>query len=197
MVPRVEARSRPAVRRASATARRIAGGPAPLYGKAPAARRVRRAKGPVAQWLEPTAHNGLVAGSSPAGPTTHSGFATPIGRILHPDWGLSPRVRRSRARAARTPDFRGSISAGAEEPYQQNQCVDPKGVYLRACGGAVAVGLFRHRAEGLSPRVRRSRGRPPCFPGNLGSISARAEEPQLLRHLQEQRRVYLRACGGA
>ena len=28
--------------------------------------------GPVAQWLEPAAHNGLVAGSSPAGPTTHS-----------------------------------------------------------------------------------------------------------------------------
>src|SRR5712692_11814211 len=30
------------------------------------------AAGPVAQWLEPAAHNGLVAGSSPAGPTTHS-----------------------------------------------------------------------------------------------------------------------------
>ena len=28
------------------------------------------AAGPVAQWLEPAAHNGLVAGSSPAGPTT-------------------------------------------------------------------------------------------------------------------------------
>jgi hypothetical protein len=28
-------------------------------------------EGPVAQWLEPAAHNGLVAGSSPAGPTTH------------------------------------------------------------------------------------------------------------------------------
>jgi hypothetical protein len=27
-------------------------------------------KGPVAQWLEPAAHNGLVAGSSPAGPTS-------------------------------------------------------------------------------------------------------------------------------
>ena len=27
-------------------------------------------RGPVAQWLEPAAHNGLVAGSSPAGPTT-------------------------------------------------------------------------------------------------------------------------------
>ena len=31
---------------------------------------VERREGPVAQWLEPTAHNGLVAGSSPAGPTT-------------------------------------------------------------------------------------------------------------------------------
>ena len=28
--------------------------------------------GPVAQWLEPTAHNGLVGGSSPPGPTTYS-----------------------------------------------------------------------------------------------------------------------------
>jgi hypothetical protein len=29
----------------------------------------RARRGPVAQWLEPAAHNGLVAGSSPAGPT--------------------------------------------------------------------------------------------------------------------------------
>src|ERR1700693_4371173 len=28
-----------------------------------------RAVGPVAQWLEPAAHNGLVGGSSPPGPT--------------------------------------------------------------------------------------------------------------------------------
>lgn len=27
--------------------------------------------GPVAKWLRPTAHNGLIAGSNPAGPTTH------------------------------------------------------------------------------------------------------------------------------
>ncbi len=26
-------------------------------------------RGPVAQWLEPDAHNGLVGGSSPSGPT--------------------------------------------------------------------------------------------------------------------------------
>jgi hypothetical protein len=30
---------------------------------------VRTPDGPVAQWLEPAAHNGLVAGSSPARPT--------------------------------------------------------------------------------------------------------------------------------
>ncbi len=38
----------------------------------PATGRIITARGPVAQWLEPTAHNGLVAGSSPAGPTTMS-----------------------------------------------------------------------------------------------------------------------------
>ena len=32
----------------------------------------RSPEGPVAQWLEPAAHNGLVAGSSPAGPTTRT-----------------------------------------------------------------------------------------------------------------------------
>ena len=42
-----------------------------LYGVRvglPASERI----GPVAQWLEPTAHNGLVGGSSPPGPTTQS-----------------------------------------------------------------------------------------------------------------------------
>ncbi len=29
-------------------------------------------RGPVAQWLEPAAHNGLVVGSSPTGPTNLS-----------------------------------------------------------------------------------------------------------------------------
>src|SRR6266702_487121 len=32
------------------------------------------AAGPVAQWLEPAAHNGLVAGSSPAGPTNEINY---------------------------------------------------------------------------------------------------------------------------
>ena len=41
--------------------------------------------GPVAQWLEPAAHNGLVAGSSPARPTTlrRAFFAEPA-EMSHP-----------------------------------------------------------------------------------------------------------------
>jgi hypothetical protein len=55
----------------------IAGVDAALYGRAG----IGEAKtwplepprhGPVAQWLEPAAHNGLVGGSSPPGPTTQS-----------------------------------------------------------------------------------------------------------------------------
>src|SRR5690349_8371861 len=49
--------------------------------------------GPVAQWLEPAAHNGLVAGSSPAGPTT--------------DWPMQPEQakRRPSVSRARTKDL--------------------------------------------------------------------------------------------
>jgi hypothetical protein len=43
----------------------------PVNGASTRCRPIPRphAAGPVAQWLEPAAHNGLVAGSSPAGPT--------------------------------------------------------------------------------------------------------------------------------
>ena len=52
----------------------IAARGAKLYGgrAVPPCRRrhfARKSIGPVAQWLEPTAHNGLVGGSSPPGPT--------------------------------------------------------------------------------------------------------------------------------
>jgi putative acetyltransferase len=75
-----------------AAAPRIVGAGAALYGKAGigegmAAQPPRQ--GPVAQWLEPAAHNGLVGGSSPPGPTNvlrrsfdhalprHAGLHTP------------------------------------------------------------------------------------------------------------------------
>src|SRR3712207_1240679 len=43
---------------------------------------VAQARGPVAQWLEPTAHNGLVAGSSPARPT--SSYMSPSQQRIAP-----------------------------------------------------------------------------------------------------------------
>lgn len=40
-------------------------------------------EGPVAQWLEPAAHNGLVAGSSPAGPTNAALIQWSSGDVLY------------------------------------------------------------------------------------------------------------------
>ena len=52
--------------------------------------------GPVAQWLEPAAHNGLVAGSSPAGPTNTIG-----GHFLHCWKSLSVTADRAWLRCSR------------------------------------------------------------------------------------------------
>jgi hypothetical protein len=52
----------------------IVGAGATLYGGRASARPWRLeppGHGPVAQWLEPAAHNGLVGGSSPPGPTNN------------------------------------------------------------------------------------------------------------------------------
>ena len=68
--------------------------------------RGRLAAGPVAQWLEPAAHNGLVAGSSPAGPTTlrpscrakfgPSRFQTIVSRFTKNRESISPISKKSR-----------------------------------------------------------------------------------------------------
>jgi len=60
----------------------------------------RERRGPVAQWLEPAAHNGLVGGSSPSRPTIHSAnsvfstrscFVPRIWGFLHGLWSLLSR----------------------------------------------------------------------------------------------------------
>ena len=51
--------------------------------------------GPVAQWLEPAAHNGLVAGSSPARPTSHA-----LDRACFPESAISADFSRNWRRAA-------------------------------------------------------------------------------------------------
>ena len=68
----------------------------------------RTLQGPVAQWLEPTAHNGLVGGSSPPGPTTQSpkslitetlreqaALARPVRRTIFDIWFLLGKIGRN------------------------------------------------------------------------------------------------------
>jgi hypothetical protein len=71
----------PAPRRVPA-ARNCRAGPAVVWGNGRDRCRGGLARlGPVAQWLEPTAHNGLVGGSSPPGPTSNiNGLLTSSGR---------------------------------------------------------------------------------------------------------------------
>ena len=58
-------------------------------------------EGRVAQWLEPTAHNGLVAGSSPAAPTNPHSPSVPASAagifdvIVNGIWLASEKMRRA------------------------------------------------------------------------------------------------------
>ena len=51
----------------------------------------QRGAGPVAQWLEPTAHNGLVGGSSPPGPTIFSDLALKFVAVCAPMFAFGSR----------------------------------------------------------------------------------------------------------
>jgi hypothetical protein len=70
--------------------------------------RGRSAAGPVAQWLEPAAHNGLVAGSSPAGPTSLRSLRELwLGRPAH-------RKRSERRLPRRSPSGEGGLFRRAQ-----------------------------------------------------------------------------------
>ena len=82
-----------------------------------------RSAGPVAQWLEPTAHNGLVGGSSPPGPTTQSIVCGDF-----PTHGENPRIGgvgcEHFVSAKRYLDFRGHFEAvvsGLGNPVSRQQ----------------------------------------------------------------------------
>ena len=91
-------------------------GEAPRVGAAGSA-------GPVAQWLEPTAHNGLVGGSSPPGPTTQSIVCGDF-----PSLSEKPRIGgvacEGFVSAKRRLDFRGRFEAvvsGLRNPVSRQQ----------------------------------------------------------------------------
>ena len=63
--------------------------------------------------------------------------------------------------------------------------------------GACTQMLMMKDWTGLSPPVRGSRARRDLEPPGLGSIPARAGEPQPSTRPHRRRRVYPRPCGGA
>ena len=103
--------------------------------------------------------------------------------------GRSPRGRRSlRSRTVLTAGAR-SISARAEEPPSPVSGRRGCRVDLRACGGAITRSQHAGNAMGRSPRVRRSHFLADKDATDLGSISARAEEPLSRWNGQLTRRV--------
>ena len=69
-------------------------------------------------------------------------------------------------------------------------------VYPRACGGTADEGLTGATGAGLSPRVRGNRRAGPRQLEGVGSIPARAGEPQQIMSGSFLPPVYPRACGG-
>ena len=92
--------------------------------------------------------------------------------------GLSPRVRGNHALLDIDAEARGSIPARAGEPLIAAPLAIQNKVYPRACGGTPSRLGGPGRAPGLSPRVRGNRLSAPVRHPYLGSIPARAGEPQ-------------------
>ncbi len=111
--------------------------------------------------------------------------------------GLSPRVRGSHIPPLGRRPERGSIPARAGEPGFRCRAGRIRGVYPRACGGAVVPKRLPPYRWGLSPRVRGSHLISSDTPNCEGSIPARAGEPTQPANGLRLHRVYPRACGGA
>ena len=109
--------------------------------------------------------------------------------------GPSPRVRGIHLAAARRPDDRGSIPARAGNPRRRGIGVDPTRVHPRACGESAPKSLVPPRYAGPSPRVRGIRRSSRPAPKSLGSIPARAGNPEERQGSRGPGGVHPRACG--
>ena len=92
---------------------------------------------------------------------------------------------------------RGSIPAGAGEPWGEATEPPYARVYPRGCGGAIAEKLGVSKRTGLSPRVRGSLVPWQAHGLRLGSIPAGAGEPRQGGGAPRAQWVYPRGCGGA
>ncbi len=123
------------------------------------------------------------------------GATVPACRSQNKHQGLSPRMRSNRPLSDCGADYRGSISAHAEQPTTGRRRPGKPGVYLRACGATMLGSHSSRHQTGLSPRMRSNRD---GFCHGLplyGSISAHAEQPEIGSAPFRRVRVYLRACG--
>src|ERR1700733_14312921 len=77
--------------------------------------REARPDGPVAQWLEPAAHNGLVAGSSPARPTS---------QIFDITWFSVSTYPRLAGRKCKSPHQRLEIAASGVDSHARSPGVE-------------------------------------------------------------------------
>ncbi len=111
--------------------------------------------------------------------------------------GLSPRVRGSRNRAWSPPAETGPIPAGAGEPPYWRSSDARQRAYPRGCGGAADRRVIGAVNDGLSPRVRGSRGRDRAKPGDARPIPAGAGEPDAPVVTSITPTAYPRGCGGA
>ena len=110
--------------------------------------------------------------------------------------GLSPQVRGNLEPQCDRVPSRGSVPARAGEPASCLQTRSSARVYPRACGGT-RIRYFRAKFhKGLSPHVRGNRSAHGTAASNLGSIPARAGEPQKAIEPRPFDRVYPRTYGG-
>ena len=110
--------------------------------------------------------------------------------------GLSPRVRGNRNIRALAHDIDGSIPARAGEPRYSDIVLGHERVYPRACGGTITSDPEFGINSGLSPRVRGNLINKLACDLAIGSIPARAGEPQARCQHDWNLGVYPRACGG-
>ena len=114
---------------------------------------------------------------------------------LHPEEGLSPRVRgnRRRSQAVRLAD--GPIPACAGQPSATMNYESSTRAYPRVCGATSHHSAIAAHSAGLSPRVR---GNLMNFVADLiaeGPIPACAGQPRSANPFQTKTGAYPRVCG--
>ena len=110
--------------------------------------------------------------------------------------GLSPRVRGNPLGPPPHRGRPGSIPACAGEPLCCLLSITSARVYPRVCGGTDQCRVVRHRADGLSPRVRGNPSTSRSGSNMIGSIPACAGEPRRRHRKLRSGWVYPRVCGG-